>query len=170
LHVNYSGTQLQYALAQLSSDKKIKLVTLGIGANDVLITLALCSLPGGDFSACLTNQMPITLSLYGQNLATILTAIRGEYKGTITLVKFYSPSASLNDIVRSLNDVMARVGQSFGARIADGYTAFQLASAPYGGDPCAAGLLIKVPQGGCDIHPSPIGQALLAAAVEVSLQ
>jgi hypothetical protein len=36
----------------------------------------------------------------------------------------------------------------------------------FGGDPCAAGLLIKLPDGTCNIHPSPAGHLLLARAIE----
>jgi len=35
-----------------------------------------------------------------------------------------------------------------------------------GGSPCAAGLLIKLPDGTCNIHPSPAGHLLLAQAIE----
>jgi hypothetical protein len=34
-----------------------------------------------------------------------------------------------------------------------------------GGSSCAAGLLIALPSGGCDIHPSVKGRALLAEAI-----
>ncbi len=47
---------------------------------------------------------------------------------------------------------MVGVASNFGVKFADAYTAFQLASAPFGGDPCAAGLLIRLPAslgGGC---------------------
>jgi hypothetical protein len=60
---------------------------------------------------------------------------------------------------------MEGVGTQFGAKIADGFKAFQLVSALAGGDPCAAGLLIRFPNNSCDIHPSNRGRDLLAAAV-----
>jgi hypothetical protein len=40
-----------------------------------------------------------------------------------------------------------------------------VASAPFGGDSCAAGLLVKLPDGTCDTHPSLAGQELLASTV-----
>jgi len=54
----------------------------------------------------------------------------------------------------------------FLARIADSFTAFEAAARQFGGDSCAAGLLNHLTGGGCGIHPSAAGQALLAAAVE----
>jgi len=50
--------------------------------------------------------------------------------------------------------------------MADGFAAFQSAARRFGGDSCAAGLLTRLTSGGCGIHPSAAGQALLAAAVE----
>jgi hypothetical protein len=58
-------------------------------------------------------------------------------------------------------------------KIADAFTAFQLASAAFNHDACQAGLLIPFPLSPytvtpCDIHPSPIGRDLLAATVELA--
>jgi hypothetical protein len=47
--------------------------------------------------------------------------------------------------------------------------AFEGPSAAFGGDPCAAGLLIKLPDGTCNIHPSPAGHLLLAQAIEAAV-
>ena len=67
----------------------------------------------------------------------------------------------------------AAVGAAFGAKIADAFTAFQIASAFHGGDPCAAGLLIRLPSPGpngiCDVHPTLAGQDVIAAAVLVAI-
>ena len=98
-----------------------------------------------------------------------MTALRGVYGGTLVLVTYYSPSPALNPVAMALNNTMRSVGSSFNVKFADGYGAFQLASAFFGGDPCKAGLLIPVAPGTCDVHPTFAGQALLAAAVEVSL-
>jgi hypothetical protein len=52
----------------------------------------------------------------------------------------------------------------FGSQIAAGrVTAVSL---DVRGSPCAAGLLIKLPDGTCNIHPSPAGHLLLAQAIE----
>jgi hypothetical protein len=57
--------------------------------------------------------------------------------------------------------------------IADGFGAFQTASAPFGNDACQAGLLIRLPASPydlspCDIHPSLLGRDLLAGLVELA--
>src|SRR5712691_4670956 len=44
LHTNYPGlTQLAFATSQLSANKHINLVTLGIGGNDLLLVQAYCA-------------------------------------------------------------------------------------------------------------------------------
>jgi len=117
---------------------------------------------------CVNAGLPGVLQAYGQNLAVILSAIRSNYSGMLILVKYYSPSLALNGIAVAVNDVMAQVGSGFNARFADGYTAFQFASAPFGGDPCKAGLVIPLGGGVCDIHPTLLGQSILAGTVEAA--
>ena len=68
--------------------------------------------------------------------------------------------------IKLLNSVIAGVTGAFGGKIVDGFAAFQGPSAAFGGSPCAAGLLIKLPDGTCNIHPSPAGHLLLAQAIE----
>jgi hypothetical protein len=53
----------------------------------------------------------------------------------------------------------------YDARIASGFAAFLAASARSHRNACAAGLLIKPKSGGCNEHPSALGQRILAAAV-----
>ena len=55
-------------------------------------------------------------------------------------------------------------------RVADGFGAFALASRLTGGDACAAGLLDRLPSGGCDVHPSARGHDLLAQAIRAALR
>lgn len=66
----------------------------------------------------------------------------------------------------ALNKVIASVTEDFGGKVADGFTAFLKGSAAFGGSPCAAGLLIELPDHSCNIHPSPAGHLLLAQAIE----
>ena len=47
--------------------------------------------------------------------------------------------------------------------------AFELVSALFQGDPCKAGLVFRLNDGTCDVHPTLAGQGLLAAAVEVAI-
>jgi hypothetical protein len=82
----------------------------------------------------------------------------------LVLVKFFSPVADprLTAVVAALNQVMEQVGRQFGAKFADGFLAFQLASLPFQGDPCKAGLLTRLSPTTCDVHPTPYGQRILA--------
>src|SRR5438034_930091 len=66
----------------------------------------------------------------------------------------------------AINQVVAAVTTAFGGRVANGFAAFQREAMEAGGDSCKAGLLIRLPTGGCDIHPSRLGRKLLARAVE----
>jgi hypothetical protein len=63
---------------------------------------------------------------------------------------------------------MAQIGLGFGATVVDAFQAFQLASALHGGDPCQAGLLVRLDTSSCDVHPSATGRDLLAGAVLLS--
>jgi len=177
LHTNYTGSQLDFARSQLSGNKHINLVTLGIGGNDLLLVEEFCIANSTDpqsFAACVTSpqmlglpQAPgVVIQSYAANLIYILTTIRQHYSGTLVLVNNYSPSADplFTEAVAFLDGVAAQVGAGFGVKIADAFTAFQIASAP-SGDPCAAGLLIHLSQTSCDVHPSPLGRDLLAGTV-----
>jgi lysophospholipase L1-like esterase len=168
LHTNYSGTQLEFAISQLSSNKHIKLVTLGIGGNDLLLVEEQCvARPVPSFAGCVQAILPGVLQAYGTNLTAILTAIRANYQGTLVLVNNYSSSADplFTEAVAALDSVTTLVGTNFGVKFADAFTGFQVASAFFGGDPCAAGLLIRLSATACDVHPSPAGRDLLAATV-----
>lgn len=166
LHTDYTGTQLQFAVDQLSANKHINLVTLGIGSNDVFLLQRDC-LSAAHPDACFGNGFPLLLQNYTNNLIKILTAFRFQagYTGRIVLVGYYSPSADLIPVAIALNTITAGVGAGFGAIYADGFTAFQLAAIPFGGNVCNAGLLIHLDATTCDIHPSPKGRDLLAATV-----
>jgi lysophospholipase L1-like esterase len=171
LHVQYTGAQMAFAMAQLQSDKNIGLVTLSIGANDVLLALPALEACGTN-TTCAQNVLTPVLQTYSANLAQILTQIRSLYQGRLILMTYYSPEAALDTVTQALNSAMTAVGNQFPhITYADGYDAFQAASAPFHHDPCQAGLLIKLPPGPytttpCDIHPSPLGRTILAATVE----
>jgi lysophospholipase L1-like esterase len=159
---------MAFALLQLQSNKHINLVTLGIGGNDLLLLEQQCA-PPQIFAVCVAANLQQVLTSYGSNLAQILSTVRfqANYKGTLVLVTTYSPSADplFISVVQALNSVMTTVGLQFGVTFADGFLAFQIASALHGADPCKAGLLIQLSPGICDVHPSPAGRDLLAATV-----
>jgi lysophospholipase L1-like esterase len=168
LHTNYTGTQLAFAESQLASNKHINMVTLGIGGNDLLLLEQQCTAaPVPSFDGCVEAHLPAVLQSYAANLTAILEGLRANYKGMLILVNNYSPSADplFIEAVQALDQVMTQVGTPFGAKFADAFTAFQIASALAGGDPCAAGLLIRLTSTTCDVHPSPIGRDLLAGTV-----
>ena len=180
LHTSYTGAQMDFANLQLKSNKNIKLVTLSIGANDVLLILPQLEACGSN-GTCAQKALSDALETYATNLELILTTIRSEYQGALVLMTYYSPDPSLNSVTQALNSTMTQVAAQLSAqpgfaaiRIADGYTAFQLGSVFTNHNACQAGLLIKLPPSPydllpCDVHPSPIGRDLLAATVDLAL-
>ena len=166
LHVQYRGTQMQYALKYLAVYRHTRLVTIDIGANDVF----LCQETTADACAS-TAELQAVLQEIQANLTTIYTLIRdvAHYHGLLVALTYYSISYSDPTEVagtEALNSVIASVTEKFGGKVANGFAAFEGPSAAFGGSPCAAGLLIKLPDGTCNIHPSPAGHLLLAQAIE----
>ncbi len=172
LFVNYGAaySQLDYAVMYLKNNPNTKLVTINIGGND-LFPVQACVLEGMPITTC-QSMVPGVLGQLAANLETIYSAIRNVYSGKIVAANYYSfdyppvPAASIYvPVFEALNSTIATVTIVFGGNVADVFTAFQLASGA-AGDPCAAGLLLEVPgAGGCDTHPSPLGQALMAATI-----
>jgi lysophospholipase L1-like esterase len=166
LHVQYQGTQMQYALKYLAVHRHTQLVTINIGANDAF----LCQETTADHCTSTAELQALVLEIKA-NLTAIYTQIRdvAHYQGLLIALTYYSlsyssPAAEQGTLL--LNSVIASVTEAFGGKVADGFTAFEGPSAAFGGDPCAAGLLIKLPDGTCNIHPSPAGHLLLAQAIE----
>jgi len=179
LHTTYSGGQMDFAVSQLKANQRIDLVTLSIGANDVLLVLPLLAQCGAD-PVCANNVLAPVLQACALNLRKILTGIRAQYQGTLILMTYYSPNPALDGVTVALNGVMTQVAAQLSSTpgiapitIADGFTAFQNASASFNYDACQAGLLIQLPPSPynlspCDIHPSPLGRVLLATLVELA--
>jgi lysophospholipase L1-like esterase len=168
LHVSYRGSQLSYAVRYLQQHPDTQLVTIGIGAND----LFRCEATTADH--CAGPDLGRTLAGVTANLDTILSALRNlaQYRHTLVVVTYYAlnygDAASLTP-VEALNAALAGPAARYGARLANGFAAFRAASARAGGNTCAAGLRIKLASGGCDLHPTALGQQVLAAAVEAAL-
>lgn len=166
LFVPYTGTQLDYAVNYLANNPNPLLVTINIGGNDLGLLVQNCQ---GDLT-CEFSGLPGVLAAYAQNLFTIFSRIRLEakYNGPIVLLTYYV--SNYQDPVEvgaftQLNGIASGIATAFGATIADGFQAFLVATLPFNGDSCAAGLLVKFPDGSCDLHPSLAGQQLLANAV-----
>lgn len=165
LHVQYQGTQMDYALHYLAAHKHTRLITIDIGANDAF----LCQRTTSDHCTSRAELLGVANEI-AANLTTIFHDLRVEagYSGPIVALTYYSLSYSDPATAAGtqfLDSVIAGVTTAFGGIVADGFAAFQGPSLASGGDPCAAGLLIKLPNGTCNIHPSPAGHRLLAAAI-----
>jgi lysophospholipase L1-like esterase len=169
LHVNYKGSQLAYALSYLHSHHNVRLVTLMIDANDFFV----CQETTADGCASTTEQSAVAATVT-KNIHTILSAIRtkAHYNGQLVIVNYYSinyasPLASAQS--QNLNKVQDAAAKPFGVKFADGYGELQAASVHSGDNTCTAGLLTQLSAGGCGIHPSYAGQALLAQALEKTI-
>jgi lysophospholipase L1-like esterase len=161
LHVNYGGSQLQYAVQTLQQDRDVQLVTLQLGANDGF----LCQKAPQPYCSGATDLVGIATHV-GQNLAAILATLRteGHYTGKIVVVTYYA--LDYNDPVgvaatQALNAAITAAAGTAGATVADAFAAFQPLALRAGGSSIAAGLVLPN-----DVHPTLFGQALLARAVE----
>jgi lysophospholipase L1-like esterase len=169
LHVQYQGSQIDYALHYLAAHKHTRLITIDIGANDAF----LCQATTADHCTSPSELAGVANEIAG-NLGTIFHDLRvvAGYHGPIVALTYYSLSYSDPTQIlgtQFLDSVIAGVATAYGGTVADGFAAFQGPSLAFGGDPCAAGLLIRLPSGTCNIHPSPAGHRVLAAAIAEAL-
>ena len=163
LHVSYSSTQLDFALAFLKSHPQTRLVTIGLGADDVLLLGSACL---GDLTCIQTGLATVT-----GNMETILADLRGAgFTGTIIVVNYYSTDYSdpiQTGIVTLLNQALATAAAQQSAVVADVFSAFQ--SATGGGNTCTLGLLngsfSPTNEFSCDIHARQSGQMLIGKVV-----
>ena len=172
LHVSYGSTQSSFALSFLAKHKRTRLVTIMLGANDLFLLEEACA---GD-QTCIANGLPQVLATISADMATILGEIRASgYKGVIVVENYYSldySDAAGTTLMQLLNQAVSAPAASFGAVVADVFSAFEIAATnPFaGGNTCKAGLLNASPQNQflCDVHPSQSGQRLIARAVEAA--
>jgi lysophospholipase L1-like esterase len=174
LHTRYSGTQADKAIEILKTNP-VKLVTVGLGGNDLLRSLKKCSEDSADEEAalaCAVDALPQTIKKGAANLKEIVAQIREHFDGEIIYVNVYSTYASESSASFGIFNWNNGVGPSFedaGGEIADAFAAFRAGAESAEGDPCAAGLLAANPEEGelpaCDIHPSEKGARLLADTV-----
>lgn len=163
LHVSYDGSQLDYAVRYLRAHPRTRLVSLDIGANDLFVCQSTrngCA--GADFTA-LTQHVRTGVD-------TILSTLRhrARYHHRLVVLSYYS--LDYGDPVgtggiAALDAALASAAAANDAEVADGFGVFRAATAPYAGDTCRAGLIIALPGGGCNVHPTPAGDELLADAV-----
>lgn len=170
LHVAYSGTQLAFAVNFLKDNPRTRLVTIDLDANDAF---RLQSGPGPDVwppSTCFTPNIQLYFATCAvQNLEAIFGALRATgYTGLIVALTYYAINYSDPAGVAGatlLNSAMITAAGRHGVLVASGFDAWKATATAAGGSSCAAGLLIPLPGGGCDIHPTPKGRALLAQAI-----
>ena len=164
LHVSYRGSQLSFAVQYLRQHPDTRLVTLGIGAND----LFRCQEVTADH--CGGPDLGPTMAAVTGDLDTILGTLRNQahYQHTLVVLSYYAEKyddpASTTPI-EALNAAIAGPAARYGAVLASGFAAFRATAAQAGGDTCAAGLRVRLASGGCDLHPSARGAQVLAAAI-----
>jgi len=165
LHVAYDGTQLQAAVEFLAANPSTELVTIDLGANDVFLLDHMCN---RDFQCILTNFVT-TMGDYQRNLDFILTQLRKNYDGPLVALSIYNPypadttaQFAIEKIDTALTDQIA----THHGVLANGLAAFSSAS---NNDPCKAGLLIGMPDGTCDVHPTVAGAKVLADVIDAAL-
>ena len=162
LHVSYSGAQLAFATSYLRTHHRTRLVTLTLGANDIFRFQKDC-MAGPKVGTCPLG-IPGVLATMFANLNTIFKAIRATgYTGLLIAVTYYSLDYSDTSGAEGLNAPMIAAVKAHGGLVADGLAAW--APVANKGSSCTAGLLIALPTGGCDVHPTPLGRDLLAKAV-----
>jgi lysophospholipase L1-like esterase len=175
LHVTYqsivNSTQYVFATGFLRTNLSTQLVTIMLGANDLLLLEQQCN---GN-PQCIEAGLPAVYATAEANMTEILTGLRATgYSGTIVIVNYYSPDYTNQldtQAIEGLNQAISAPAQQFGALVADVFTAFQnAANSQFAmGDTCAAGLLVPAnPQTSpptCDIHASQLGHKLIASVI-----
>ena len=164
LHTAYAGAQLDHAVRFLRHHPRTRLVSIDIGANDLFVCQATTpdTCTGADFLA--------TVATVQSNLDTILGTLRHRagYHHRLVVLTYYAldygdPVGTA--AIHTLNAGIKAAARHHRATIANGFRAFRLASRSSGGDVCAAGLIIALPAGGCNVHPTAKGHRVLARAV-----
>jgi len=168
LHVQYNTSQMAFALRYLNGHRDTRLVTLTIGANDLFRFQKDCAVDP-TFGTCPLGLSGVLATMQA-NLTTIFSNIRAAgYTGLIVAVTYYAIKYTGDPVGVFLTlagqSITAAAGSPFGVKIASGFNAWAPVAATAGGDSCAAGLLIRLSPTKCDVHPTPAGRDLLAAAV-----
>jgi len=167
LHVQYDGTQLTYALEVVKTSRRLELVTLQLGANDLQILSKSCA---GD-PQCVAANLPGTVQAIATNVATIIGALReAEYGGQVVVIDYYNPTTDpMQDaVLGALDGALEATATAMGVDFVDLKEPFARAAERVGGDPCATHLIATV-NGVCESHPSWAGHLLIATLVARAL-
>jgi lysophospholipase L1-like esterase len=165
LHVDYQSvaeSQLAYAVRTLQQQDDVELVTLQLGANDLLQ----CRENTSD--QC-TSELGSLAGTVQANVSTMIGRLRndGGYDGAIVVVTYYAvdyDDAPAVVQMRALNSGITAAAQANGAAVASGFDAFEPVAAGSGGNSTNAGLVLPN-----DIHPTRAGQQLMADAVQAAV-
>jgi lysophospholipase L1-like esterase len=156
LHTDYTGTQLKAALDIVRSDRPVSLISIQGGGNEI----SLC-LDGPKPDRCVADAIPKVASALRQAVTQLRAA---GYQGRIVLVGYHLVPG-LEAPLRRLNRGIERAAHDRHVAFADAATPFDRYAQQRHGDLCTTGLLVVLPDGSCDLHPTRIGQGLLADAV-----
>jgi len=163
LHASYSGTQMAFATAYLISHPRTRLVTLTLGANDLFRWQKDCAVTPQPFGTCPLGLFGM-LGVMQANLNAILHGIRATgYTGLIVVVTYYSLDYSDVSGAVLLNSPLVAAAAANGVLVASGLDAW--AEKAHGGSSCTAKLLIMLPTGDCDVHPTQLGHKKLAQEI-----
>jgi len=156
LHANYEGTQLRAALEAVASKNLPSLVSIQGGGNE----LSICA-DGPHPSHCLHAMVgKITASL--REVTERLRA--AGYRGRVVLVGYHLVPG-LEAPLGRVNRAIKRAARGWHVSFADTAAPFEQYARRHHGDLCTTGLLVKLADGSCDLHPTLIGQRLIADAV-----
>jgi lysophospholipase L1-like esterase len=160
-----SSSQLSDALAYISAHPgTINPITIDIGANDALgLIEKTCNFE----PACIAAGAPAVFAHVGANLGQILSGLRtAAPHAEMIVLGLYNPFGSRipggNELTAALNQVMAGVATSVGARFANPLPIFNPPGALEQPTIC---LLTNMCTPLVDIHPTDLGYAALAGLV-----
>lgn len=169
LHVEYAGAQMDFAENYLTTHARVQLITLQVGGPQTNRFFADCGLN----PTCILNGLPAHTAWLVADLTTILSRLRGTgYSGPIIFVEY--PATSYNSftaqILLQLYQAAVPVLVAQDAQKAPVYDVFKAAAVPFGGNSCAAGLLITNANGTCNVHPTAAGHQLIASVIAGMVQ
>lgn len=185
LHVDYQGTQLEFATRYLRLHPEVRLVTLTLGANDgLLLEISCAEIPNSTpltVEACIEAGAPAVFAKVAEDVGTILANLRATgYGGAIILTNYYATDYSnstqpgITELTAALNTAIGAPAQAYGAVVADVFTVFQtVASDPaFRGQTCKTGLLNPdvYTANACNEHPALAGHRLIARTIAHALQ
>lgn len=174
LHVSYEVSQIDFAVAYLKAHPETRLVTVGLGSNDLLLAKKACENSMVEI-LCKAGKIPGVLWNVRQDMGEIVRRLRSVYKGRIVVANVYALDYGNfidNLAISWVNGQISSVADGDSeVVIADVYAAFKKAvdtGHSTHGDSCTAGLLIDKGDGTCDVHPSAVGRSIYVGTVEAA--